>query len=233
MYILQMISKTSSLLSQMFFHVVLLKSHCQNRIQANGTGTATILCNFNTPSLLLVFSVHHISLYIMWNTCSCLCTSSIYGTPHSVQFSCFIHPVPLLPVTIFRHDSILVKSIYYLVTIILLSVCTYQCGSHQTHLHEIWSWRLFIDYVETTQIWLQWGKNFEHSTWSRRYILFLAVTINSHNSALFDRHGIRLLGTNITWTQHSIKLYCYTYTACNVVLMHFIYFKTPWLLLQQ
>jgi len=101
MYILQMISKISSLISQMFFHAVLLKSHCQNHIQANGISTATILCNFNTPSLLLVFSVYHISLYMQWNTCSCLCTSSTCGTPHSVQLSCFIYPVPLLPVTIF------------------------------------------------------------------------------------------------------------------------------------
>jgi hypothetical protein len=88
----------------MSFHAVSLKSHCQNRIQANGTGSATTLCNFNTPSPLLVFSMHHISLYMQRNTCSCLYTSSTYGTPHSVQLSCFIHPVPLLPVTIFRHD---------------------------------------------------------------------------------------------------------------------------------
>jgi len=154
MYILQMISKISYLISQMFYHAVLLKSHCQNHIQANGTGTATILCNFNTPSLLLVFSVHHISLYMQWNTCSCLRTSSTYGTPHSVQLSCFIYPVPLLPVTIFTMIPHMWKT-----PIILscpsLSVHTYQCGSHQTDLHEIWYWRLFIESVETTQIWLQ------------------------------------------------------------------------------
>jgi len=172
MYIPHMISKISSLLSQMFFHDVLLKSHCQNHIQANGISTATILCTFNTPSLLLVFSVHHISIYMQWNTCSCLCTSSTYGTPHSAQLMCFIHPVPLLTITIFRHDSIHVhtKSTYYLVTSILLSVHTYQCGSHQTDLHEIWYWRLIIDYVKTTQMWLQRGKNFEHCTQRRRYM---------------------------------------------------------------
>lgn len=150
-----------------------------------------------------------------------------------MQLSCFIHPVPLLPVTIFRHDSIHVKSTCYLVMSIFLSVRTCQCGSHQTDLHEIWYWRLFIEYVKTIQIWLQWGKNFEHCTWRCRYILLLAATLNSHNSALLDRHGIRLLGINTTWMQHNVKLHCYTYTACNVVLMHFISFKTPWLLLQQ
>lgn len=135
MYSPQMISKILFLLSQMFFQAVLLTSNCHNCIQANGISTATILCNFNIPSLFLVFIVHHISPYMHWNICSCLCMSSFtYRTPHPTQLSCFIRPDALLPVTIFRHNSIQMKSTYCPVMSIHLSAHTTVAPTRQIYM---------------------------------------------------------------------------------------------------
>jgi hypothetical protein len=94
----------------------------------------------------------------------------------------------------------------------VMSVFMYQHGYNLADLREIWG--ILWKYVKKIKVWLKSGKSIGRLTWRPTYVLLFLVTLNRHNSALFQWNGIRLSGSPRKYStmrkRHNVTLYAHS-----------------------